>query len=469
MEPLQLFLDNFLANPAFFTGGLVFVGLLLVKKPYYEAVAGFIKTAIGYYILMTGSNGLTNTLKPVIQAFGERFDMEAAAADYSINWAQANSASGIYAIEGAAGWTMIAFVVAMVWNILLVKMNRYTKCRTIYTTGHIMQAYSMTWLWMCFLVAPSTRNLYFALIFGVLIGTWASVASNMTVEAVRNLTGGENLAVGHQQMVMILLTNKLAGKLGKEEDGLEKIKLPGFLSVFQDSYVSTTIIMFLFLGGVMLFIGEETLRKMGILEENTLFFVYILTQCIYLSVFLCILQTGVKMFVSELIHAFEGISAKLLKGSLPAVDCTVMLQYVHSNVPMVGFISGFLGQLTAIIGLLIFQSPVFLIPGFVPLFFDNGLIAVFANKRGGRRAAVIVPFFNGILQILTSLVMLLFIRRMSGQMISAWPAMSDTNFFLSPLLVGITVLPPVFVAAVIILILLLLNQLYYRRNKDGYY
>ena len=76
------------------------------------------------------------------------------------------------------------------------------------------------------------------------------------------------------------------------------------------------------------------------------------------------------MFVSELMKAFDGISKKIVKGAMPAVDCAVSYNFAHPNVPLFGFVFGFLGQLVAILGLLVFKSPLFLVPGFVPLFFD---------------------------------------------------------------------------------------------------
>ena len=61
---------------------------------------------------------------------------------------------------------------------------------------------------------------------------------------------------------------------------------------------------------------------------------------------------------------------------------------------------GALGQFLVIAGLLIFKSPILIITGFVPVFFDNATIAVFAEKRGGVRAAMILPFISGMLQVI---------------------------------------------------------------------
>ena len=51
-------------------------------------------------------------------------------------------------------------------------------------------------------------------------------------------------------------------------------------------------------------------------------------------------------------------------------------------------------------GLIVFKSPVLIITGFVPVFFDNATFAVFANKKGGLRAAMLIPFISGLIQVL---------------------------------------------------------------------
>ena len=48
----SFFQNNILTKPAFFVGLIVFLGYLLLRKPIYEALAGFIKATVGYMILL---------------------------------------------------------------------------------------------------------------------------------------------------------------------------------------------------------------------------------------------------------------------------------------------------------------------------------------------------------------------------------------------------------------------------------
>lgn len=45
----EFFVNNFLTQPAYFIGLMVVVGYILLKKPWYDVIAGFIKATIGFF------------------------------------------------------------------------------------------------------------------------------------------------------------------------------------------------------------------------------------------------------------------------------------------------------------------------------------------------------------------------------------------------------------------------------------
>ena len=468
---LSLFSSNFLTKPAFFIGLIVFIGLLVIGKKWYEAFAGFVKTAVGFFVLTVGSNGLSSTFRPIVNAIGAKFGLQAAVVDTYFLMGQIYGEGGLYSIPGAVVWTMLSFIVSFVWNFILVIFNKYTKCRTLYVTGHTLSAYTSMILWFIYLVCPETQTLGFSILFGILAGTWAAVGSNITFEATQSLTNNSGMAIGHQEILGIWFTDKFAHFFaGKNSKKVEDVKLPGFLSIFNDNVVSTAVIMTVFLGTVILIVGRDTVSMYDTtLTASTFMITYILTTCFHFSVYMYILLAGVRMFVSELMKAFDGISKKVVKGAVPAVDCAISFNFSHPNVPLFGFIFGFFGQLVAIIGLLVFKSPLFLVPGFVPLFFDNATIAVYANNKGGKNAAVIMPFLNGIFQVLVSLVMILFIQSVCGVSLTAWPAFFDNNTFFALLTVLCAKINPWIAVILVIVALLGLNQVYYAKNKEHYY
>ena len=394
------FQNNILTKPAFFVGLIVFLGYLLLRKPFYDALAGFIKATVGYMILNVAAGGLVGNFRPILAGLGKRFNLNAAVIDPYFGQAAAQAA--VENIGRSFTLMVQVLLVAFIWNLILVIGRRLTKVRTVFITGHIMVQQSSTALWIVLLCFPALKDPGVVAMLGLLLGTYWAVSSNMTVGPTQELTNGGGFAIGHQQMFGIWAVDKIASKMGsKEGKKLEDLKLPGFLSIFNENIVATAILMSLFFGGIIAILGPDLMRELdkGFGKSQNFVF-YIIEKSFTFAVYLQILQLGVRLFVGELTESFQGISEKLLPGSMPAIDCAASYGFGHPNAVTLGFLFGALGQFIAIIGLIIFKSPVFIITGFVPVFFDNATFAVFANRKGGIKAAFTLPFVSGLLQVL---------------------------------------------------------------------
>jgi PTS system ascorbate-specific IIC component len=395
----KFFQVNVLTNPAFFVGFIVLIGYLLLRRPIYEAIAGFIKAIVGYLILNVASGGLVSNFRPILAGLKDRFNLTAAVIDPYFGQTAAQSA--IENIGRSFSLMMIVLLIAFIFNIVLVMFRKVTKVRTVFITGHIMVQQSSTALWMVLFCFPNIIDTQAVIMLGLLLGAYWAVSSNLTVEATQELTEGGGFAVGHQQMFGIWLTDKIAGKIGNKEKSIEHLELPGFLAIFNDNVVATGVLMMFFFGIIMGILGPDLLHKIdtGFAADRSFIF-YIMEKSLDFAVYLSILQLGVKMFVGELTESFQGISNKILPGSMPAVDCAATYGFGHANAVTIGFLFGALGQFISIIGLVVFHSPVLIITGFVPVFFDNATFAVFANRKGGLKAAMIISFASGIIQVL---------------------------------------------------------------------
>lgn len=398
----EWFVNNILGMPELFIGLIVLIGYALLKKPFYECFEGFVKATVGYMILNVGAGGLVSTFRPILAGLKDRFHLNAAVIDpyFGLNAVY----GALKSINVSMSYTMIALLIGFILNILLVIFRKYTKIRTLFTTGHIMVQQSATVTWMVFWLMPEFRGISGATMVGILVGLYWAVGSNLTVGPTQRLTGGANFAVGHQQMFAIWLADRFAPKFGDPKKNLENIKLPKWLNVFNDNVVATATLMTLFFGTIMIILGQPFLKKIDPVNftSGLSFPIYILTRSFSFAVYLSILMQGVRMFVAELTNSFQGISNKILPGSLPAVDVAATYNFGPTNAVLFGFIFGAIGQFISIMGLLVFKSPILIITGFVPVFFDNAAVAVFANKRGGVRAAVILSFISGVLQVLIS-------------------------------------------------------------------
>lgn len=402
---LQWFSQNILQNPAFFIGLLVLIGYILLKKPVRDIFSGFVKATVGYMILNVGAGGLVTTFRPILAALNFKFQIGAAVIDpyFGLSAANAKIAEEFPAFVGTA---TTALLIGFGVNILLVALRKVTKVRTLFITGHIMVQQAATISLMVLLLVPEFRTGYGTLAIGVMCGLYWAISSNMTVEPTQRLTGGAGFAIGHQQQFAIWFVDKIAGRLGKKEENLDNLKLPKFLSIFHDTVVASATLMLVFFGIILLILGPDVMSNPEVITSGTPyapekqdFYMYIVQTSFTFSVYLFILMQGVRMFVSELTNAFQGISSKVLPGSFPAVDVAASYGFGSPNAVLSGFAMGLMGQLVTIVLLIVFKNPVLIITGFVPVFFDNAAIAVYADKRGGWKAAVMLSFISGVVQV----------------------------------------------------------------------
>ncbi len=458
--------NNILSQPAIFIGLIVVIGYILLKRKWYEIAAGFIKAVVGYQILQLGASSLKNTVDPLLKGIQQKWSVDAVVIDPNFGLTAANGA--LESIGVTTSFAMITLLIAFIWNIVLVFFRKYTKVRTLFTTGHIMVKQSTVATWIIFFLIPELRNMGGIVLIGLLCGTYWSVFSNLTVEATQDLTEGSGFAIGHQQMLGVWFAYRFGGLFkGKNKKFEEKeLRLGGALKVLDDYVVSTTFIMLLFFGVIMVILGPELMREVdGANFGNLAFPVYIFQRCTSFAVSLVVLKTGIRMFVGEMVESFEGISGSILKGSLPAVDCAATYSFGDPNAVTLGFLFGALGQMIAIAGLLVFKSPLMIIPGFVPLFYDNATIGLYANKKGGFKALVVCCLGSGLLQVLGSAVAIMMFRMGSfggyvGNLdwATLWPAMGAVIKYLT--------VPG---AALCIIGMLIIPQLQYRRNKKDYF
>ncbi len=308
------------------------------------------------------------------------------------------------------GDAMILLLIAFIVNILLVRFSRYTKLRALFTTGHVQVQQAATAYWLIMFALPGllTNNLALLVVMAVILGAYWAVGSNLIIGPCQELTDGAGFTLAHQQMFGIAFNTWLAEKLfgkkknGKEVKKIDDIELPGFMSIFNENMVCTSILMLIFFGAILCILGRDYLTAQGFLKEGSSMVFYVIQTCFYFSVYLAILQLGVRTFVTELTASFQGIADRLLPGSVPGVDCAVAFGFGSANAVPLGFLAGFVGQILAIGVLIALKSPVLVICGFVPVFFDNATIAIFANEKGGIKAALTLPFFSGICQVFGS-------------------------------------------------------------------
>jgi PTS system ascorbate-specific IIC component len=464
----EFIVKNIITQPAYFIGLIVLIGYILLRKPWYDVLAGTIKAIVGYLILAVGSGGLVSNFRPVLVGLKDRFQLDAMVIDPYFG--QNAVTAGVEEVFGRTfGQVMFLVLIAFIFNIVLVALKKWTKFRAIFTTGHVQVQQASTAFWLILFCFPALGETPVLLIMALLLGLYWAAGTNLTVEISQDLTDGAGFSIAHQQMFALKLFSWLSEKMSKsskrESKRLEDMQFPGFLSIFNENMVATSILMTLFFGTILLVLGRDYLIEAKFLAEDKSYFFYILTTCLNFAVYLAILQLGVRTFVGELTQSFQGISHKLLKGAVPGVDCAVSYGFGSPNAVTVGFLFGALGQFLAIAILILLKSPTLVIAGFVPVFFDNATIAVYANNKGGLRAAMLWPFVSGLMQVFGS------------ALIAGWVGLAAYGGYLG--MWDWAVVWPVFTVvmkylsyagvALVALFLLAIPQVQYLMDKKGYF
>lgn len=471
----EFFANNILKNAPHMIGFIVLLGYLLKGEKWYTTLGGTLKAIIGMLILNVGSGGLVSNFRPILVGLKDRFNLDATVIDPYFG--QNAVTDGVMEVFGKAfDSVMILLLIAFIVNILLVRFNKYTKCRTLFTTGHVQvqQASTAYWLIMFAMPALLKNDTLMLVVMAVVLGAYWAVGSNLTVKPMQELTDGAGFAIAHQQMFGIRLgywaADKFFGKDGgkKKDKEIKKVgdmELPGFFQIFNENMVCTAILMTVFFGIIMSIIGKDFFVNAGNLKETDSFLMFVFDKCLNFAVYLAILQLGVRTFVSELTVSFQGISEKLLPSSIPGVDCAVCYGFGDANAVTFGFLAGLAGQLVAIVALILMKSPVLIICGFVPVFFDNATIGLVANEKGGLKACLVIPFISGLIQVFGS------------ALIAGWVGMAAYGGYLG-MFDWATVWPIMTVvmkylswAGVIICVaaLLVLPQIEYLKDKKGYF
>lgn len=424
MEVLTWIANNIFGVPAFLLGIIVLMGLMLQKKTVSQTVSGVFKAMIGFLIINAGAGIITGALNIFQPLWAEVFGLKAADLGEFMGQTAFN-------VKFGSAVTLAMFLGFLI-NVLLA---RFTRFKYIYLTGHMM--FWTTTIFAGIIVeavgAENVSNVKLIAFLAIFMGLYWTFQPALVQPFMRKVTGGNTIALGHTSAIVAILSALLGKIFGNKANDTEKIKLPKGLEFLRDSNVITALTM-----GVLFFVGAVIISFKGTAGSEELiaqaagqnFPMYSIIQSFTFAGGIAVVLLGVKMFISEIVPAFNGIAKKVVPGAIPALDAPVVFTFAP-NAVIIGFLGAFAG---ALIWLVVIGNTVayVFVPTMIVLFFHGATAGVFGNSTGGVRGALIGGFVTATIVAWGQYIMVHFLNATTIPDTAMWAADSDM-FVLGPI------------------------------------
>lgn len=423
MDVIFWIATNIFGTPAILLGFIVLAGLILQKKTTSQTISGTFKAVIGFLIIGAGSGVIVNALGVFEPMWKEVFGLQAE------SLGQFLGQEGFNAKYGSA--VTLAMLAGFLINVLLA---RFTRFKYIYLTGHMMFWTATIFAGIVVHTAGDVPFWKLVLFLAVFLGIYWTLQPALTQPFMRKITGNDNIALGHTSASVALLGALFGKWFGNKKNDSEKIKVPKGLEFLRDSNVITALSMgVLFLIGAIVIVtkgtpgAQELIANAG--EQN--FIMYSIIQSLTFAGGIAIVLMGVRMFIGELVPAFNGIATKIVPGAKPALDSPVTYPFAP-NAVILGFIGAFAG---ALIWLVVLGNTVayIFVPTMIVLFFHGATAGVFGNVTGGVRGALMGGFMTATVVAWGQFVMVRFLISSTVPDTAMWAADSDM-FILGPVI-----------------------------------
>jgi len=373
-------MKDILGTPAILVGLFALFGLLLQRKSVADVVSGTLKTVMGFLILSAGATVITGSLDIFGKMFEKAFNIQGVIPN--------NEAIVAVAQQTFGAETAMIMLFGMVANILFA---RFTPFKYIFLTGH--HTMFMACLLAAVLSTGGLDGVVLVVVGSILLGLWMVLSPAILQPYVKQVTGSDDIALGHFGSIGYFVAGFVAKYTGNKEKSTEDIKVPKSLGFLRDSSVSVSLTMAIMFFVVAIFTGQDFVEKE--LSGGTNFIIFSLIQAITFAAGVYIVLAGVRMIIGEIVPAFKGIADKVVPNAKPALDCPAIFPFAP-NAVIIGFLSSFVAGILSIFLLPLFGLAV-IVPGLVPHFFCGAAAGVIGNAMGGRRGAIIGAFVQGLL------------------------------------------------------------------------
>lgn len=383
---LNFVIQEIFGQGAIFLALIACIGLILQKKTFSEIVRGTIMTAVGFFVLSTGTGLITgNSIDGISTAFNTIMPQAVESTTVDI---------------GADFGTEIGIVMILAFAINIL-VARFTKWKSIFLTGHMLY-----WFPFVFIAAGVDAGLTggkLIILATIFTALYMVVSPNLMRPFVKQVTGDDSFTIGHPTTCLSVISGLLGKVVGNKEHSTEDLNFPKSLGFLREIAITGSFaiaLTYLVMYFILLANGQDPAVVWGYAEGTTGIFTYIFTHAIYFGVGITIMLQGVRMLIAEIVPAFQGIAEKLVPGAIPALDVPVIFPYAP-NALLIGFI---VAMVTSIATILVTGSmgifPTVVIPLISTCFFEIGCAAIVGNATGGVRGAVVGAAVSGVIAVL---------------------------------------------------------------------
>ena len=402
---ILVIIREILSTPALLVGLVIWLGLILQKKPLEHVIKGTVTAIVGFVLLSVGSAILQNgALKDFGILFNYSFHIQGVIPNM-----EAVSSLGIAKYASIVSEVMF---LGMIANLI---MARFGPFRYIFLTGH--HTLYMACLLTVVLSGSGMTKWQIILSSSLILGLFMAFMPALAQKEMEKVTSGKKIVLGHFSVVGYIVAAKIARFIAtkKSSKSTEDIKFPSKLSFMRDSTVGIFIMMtivFLIVTGVANIQTDLISLDISYQEggyQNWI--IYAILQGAQFSASIYIILAGVRLIVAEIVPAFKGIAKKIVPHARPAVDCPILFSY-SPNAVMIGFLMSFLGGafvMFLLIGINAWYGKQILpviVPGVVAHFFCGGCAGVVSNVEGGVKGCLIGSFVHGILISVLALIVM---------------------------------------------------------------
>lgn len=379
MGILKFIVFGILGQASLLVGCMAMIGLILQKKSAVDIIAGTLKTIAGFIIFGIGASASAAALTSFQTLFSKGFHLTGVLP----------LAEAVTALAQTKFPVVIALVMAFGFIANLI-FARLTKFKYIFLTGqHSLFFAAMLTVIFKFMGLSDVATIVLG---AVILGVAACLYPAFCQRYMRDITGNDNIAMGHYCTLAYGISGWVGSKVGDKAHSTEKLNLPKWLSFLKDYVVSITLTM-----GIFYYVSAIVAGKANVdaLAGGTNWLIYPLMQSITFAGGLYVVITGVRMFLAEIVPAFVGISEKLIPDAKPALDCPSVFPYAPTAT-VIGFISAYVAGLICMFIFAALKMPV-IIPVATPYFFIGATAGIFGNATGGWKGCIAGAFVTGVL------------------------------------------------------------------------